>query len=211
MTHDTVFRAAQPQAARVHTGRHRLSTLIRHRAQTSRSWRMASRSRSPRRIRRTRSFTRWISRWSPINGGRRISPRNSSRRATSRYWTTWAIRPTAAATARSASRCTLANDPATAPWGGLPKPTVLVARLTCDCIEHVFSQWARALGSEFFPLEAPAVDAQGSRVVREVEQPVGRASTSAIASSCWSPRCASSSRSSSDAPAASSTRRASRN
>jgi benzoyl-CoA reductase subunit B len=52
--------------------------------------------------------------------------------------------------------CTLANDPATAPWGGLPRPTVLVARLTCDCIEHVFSQWARALGSEFFPLEAPA-------------------------------------------------------
>ena len=52
--------------------------------------------------------------------------------------------------------CTLANDPATAPWGGLPKPTVLVARLTCDCIEHVFSQWARALGSEFFALEAPA-------------------------------------------------------
>jgi benzoyl-CoA reductase subunit B len=52
--------------------------------------------------------------------------------------------------------CTLANDPATAPWGGLPRPTVLVARLTCDCIEHVFAQWARALGTEFFPLEAPA-------------------------------------------------------
>src|SRR5690606_11647374 len=26
--------------------------------------------------------------------------------------------------------CTLANDPATAPWGGLPKPALLVARLT---------------------------------------------------------------------------------
>jgi benzoyl-CoA reductase subunit B len=52
--------------------------------------------------------------------------------------------------------CTLANDPATAPWGGLPKPTVLVARLTCDCIQHVFGQWADALGTEFFPLEAPA-------------------------------------------------------
>jgi hypothetical protein len=52
--------------------------------------------------------------------------------------------------------CTLANDPATAPWGGLPTPTVLVARLTCDCIQHVFGQWAEALGSEFFPLEAPA-------------------------------------------------------
>ncbi|AKH41510.1 benzoyl-CoA reductase/2-hydroxyglutaryl-CoA dehydratase subunit BcrC/BadD/HgdB [Altererythrobacter atlanticus] len=52
--------------------------------------------------------------------------------------------------------CTLANDPETAPWGGLPKPTVLVARLTCDCIQHVFGQWAEALGSEFFPMEAPA-------------------------------------------------------
>ena len=52
--------------------------------------------------------------------------------------------------------CTLDNDPKTAPWGGLPQPTVLVARLTCDCIQHVFGQWAQALGSEFFPLEAPA-------------------------------------------------------
>ncbi|MBN1240933.1 MAG: 2-hydroxyacyl-CoA dehydratase, partial [Gammaproteobacteria bacterium] len=52
--------------------------------------------------------------------------------------------------------CTLAADPDTAPWGGLPRPTVLVARLTCDCIQHVFSAWAEALGSEFFPLEAPA-------------------------------------------------------
>ena len=52
--------------------------------------------------------------------------------------------------------CTLANDPATAPWGGLPKPTMLVARLTCDCIQYVFGQWAEALGTEFFALEAPA-------------------------------------------------------
>ena len=52
--------------------------------------------------------------------------------------------------------CTLANDPASAPWGGLPKPIALVARLTCDCIQHVFEQWAEALGTEFFPMEAPA-------------------------------------------------------
>lgn len=51
--------------------------------------------------------------------------------------------------------CTLDNDPASAPWGGLPKPTVLVARLTCECIRHVFGQWASALDTEFFPLEAP--------------------------------------------------------
>lgn len=52
--------------------------------------------------------------------------------------------------------CTLADEPETAPWGGLPQPTVLVARLTCDCIQHVFGQWAEALDSEFFPMEAPA-------------------------------------------------------
>ncbi len=52
--------------------------------------------------------------------------------------------------------CTLANDSATAPWGGLPQPVALVARLTCDCIQHVFSQWATALKTDFFPMEAPA-------------------------------------------------------
>lgn len=51
--------------------------------------------------------------------------------------------------------CTLANDPGTAPWGGLPKPTIMVARLTCDCIQQVFTQWAAALGTDFFPMEAP--------------------------------------------------------
>ena len=51
--------------------------------------------------------------------------------------------------------CTLDRNPARAPWGGLPKPTVLVARLTCDCIQQVFGQWAEALGTEFYPLEAP--------------------------------------------------------
>jgi len=52
--------------------------------------------------------------------------------------------------------CTLAADPSTAPWSGLPRPIALVARLTCDCIQHVFTLWAKALGSEFFALEAPA-------------------------------------------------------
>jgi benzoyl-CoA reductase/2-hydroxyglutaryl-CoA dehydratase subunit BcrC/BadD/HgdB len=51
--------------------------------------------------------------------------------------------------------CTLDNDPDTAPWGGLPRPTVLVARLTCDCIQRVFQLWADALETTFYPLEAP--------------------------------------------------------
>jgi benzoyl-CoA reductase subunit B len=51
--------------------------------------------------------------------------------------------------------CTLSRDPSIAPWGGLPKPALLAARLTCDCIGRVFSTWAGALGSRFFPLDAP--------------------------------------------------------
>lgn len=52
--------------------------------------------------------------------------------------------------------CSLANDPKTAPWGGLPTPTVMVARLTCDCIQQVFQQWSDVTGADFFPMEAPA-------------------------------------------------------
>lgn len=59
--------------------------------------------------------------------------------------------------------CTLDNDPASAPWGGLPRPTVLVARLTCDCIQRVFELWADALGSKFYPLEAPGWEHKDTR------------------------------------------------
>ena len=51
--------------------------------------------------------------------------------------------------------CTLDNDPERAPWGGLPRPTVITARLTCDCIQRVFTHWARALGTRFYAFEAP--------------------------------------------------------
>ena len=46
-------------------------------------------------------------------------------------------------------------DPAKAPWGGLPKPALVAARLTCDCIQRVFSLWAERFGSEFIALDAP--------------------------------------------------------
>lgn len=49
-----------------------------------------------------------------------------------------------------------------APWGGLPKPALLCARLTCDCMQRVFQQWADHLGAPFFALEAP-----GSAVLPE--------------------------------------------
>ena len=62
---------------------------------------------------------------------------------------------TAAATARWVSRARSTMIRRRRRGADLPKPTVLVARLTCECIRHVFGQWAEALGSEFFPLEAP--------------------------------------------------------
>jgi benzoyl-CoA reductase subunit B len=49
----------------------------------------------------------------------------------------------------------IAGDAAQAPWGGLPKPALLSARLTCDCIQRVFEIWAAKLGAPFVPLDAP--------------------------------------------------------
>jgi benzoyl-CoA reductase/2-hydroxyglutaryl-CoA dehydratase subunit BcrC/BadD/HgdB len=83
----------------------------------------------------------------------------SAKQLSSRYFDVMAAKGYPANSCKYCSlglACTLANDPATAPWGGLPTPTVLVARLTCDCIQHVFGQWAEALGTEFFAMEAPA-------------------------------------------------------
>ena len=51
---------------------------------------------------------------------------------------------------------TIADDPERAPWGGLPKPALLAARLTCDCIQRVFELWARQFGAELILLDAPA-------------------------------------------------------
>ena len=42
-----------------------------------------------------------------------------------------------------------------APWGGLPKPRLLCARLTCDCIHRVFSLWAEAFDAELFEIDNP--------------------------------------------------------
>ena len=48
----------------------------------------------------------------------------------------------------------IAGDPSKAPWGGLPKPSVLSARLTCDCIQRVFETWAASFGAEFVALDS---------------------------------------------------------
>ena len=49
----------------------------------------------------------------------------------------------------------ISGDPAKAPWGGLPKPALLAARLTCDCIQRVFETWAASFGAEFIALDSP--------------------------------------------------------
>lgn len=49
----------------------------------------------------------------------------------------------------------ISGDPAKAPWGGLPKPALLAARLTCDCIQRVFEMWAASFGAEFVALDNP--------------------------------------------------------
>jgi benzoyl-CoA reductase subunit B len=41
------------------------------------------------------------------------------------------------------------------PWGGLPTPRLLCARLTCDCIGRVFALWAEAFGTELFAIDNP--------------------------------------------------------
>jgi hypothetical protein len=46
-------------------------------------------------------------------------------------------------------------DVQTPPWGGLPTPRLLCARLTCDCIGRVFALWADAFGTELFEIDNP--------------------------------------------------------
>jgi len=45
-------------------------------------------------------------------------------------------------------------QPEKGPWGGLPKPTLTVARLTCDAQSKIFDLWSRQFGIPFYPLES---------------------------------------------------------
>lgn len=47
----------------------------------------------------------------------------------------------------------LAGDPGSAPWGGLPTPTILQASLTTDAIRQVYEAWAEHTGAAFYPIE----------------------------------------------------------
>ncbi len=87
--------------------------------------------------------------------------------------------------------CSLANDPASAPWGGLPKPTVLVARLTCDCIQQVFSQWAEVLEHGFLPDGSAGLAAQGCRSGSvHSQRSLGRGVPARPHRPAWRTRCA---------------------
>jgi benzoyl-CoA reductase/2-hydroxyglutaryl-CoA dehydratase subunit BcrC/BadD/HgdB len=44
-------------------------------------------------------------------------------------------------------------QPEKGPWGGLPVPTLAVARLTCDAQAKIFELWSREFGIPFYPLE----------------------------------------------------------
>jgi len=59
--------------------------------------------------------------------------------------------------------CSMNPDKSRAPWGGLPKPSLLCARLTCDCIQRVFSLWAKEFDAPFFALEGPGWDNRDPR------------------------------------------------
>jgi benzoyl-CoA reductase subunit B len=55
------------------------------------------------------------------------------------------------------------GDRSKAPWGGLPRPALLAARLTCDCIQRVFQIWAAALDTDFIALDNPGATHLPSR------------------------------------------------
>jgi len=51
---------------------------------------------------------------------------------------------------------TLDNDPERAPYGGLPKPALILDRLRGDYAQRITSKWASAFGCEAFYLDATA-------------------------------------------------------
>lgn len=47
----------------------------------------------------------------------------------------------------------LETDPSSAPWGGLPRPTILHAVASGDCMRKLFEAWARQVGADCLLLE----------------------------------------------------------
>ncbi|MBU4317023.1 MAG: 2-hydroxyacyl-CoA dehydratase family protein [Proteobacteria bacterium] len=49
--------------------------------------------------------------------------------------------------------CTMDNNPETAPWGGLPKPSIIVGGARTDTEMRILELWAREYGCKFWPME----------------------------------------------------------
>jgi hypothetical protein len=47
----------------------------------------------------------------------------------------------------------LLDEPAGAPWGGLPTPTIFQAPMATDGMRKLFELWARETGAAFYPIE----------------------------------------------------------
>jgi len=47
----------------------------------------------------------------------------------------------------------LDEHPENGPWGGLPKPTLAITRLTCDCQGKLFELFANQYGAAYYPME----------------------------------------------------------
>ncbi|MBQ4507208.1 MAG: 2-hydroxyacyl-CoA dehydratase [Firmicutes bacterium] len=54
--------------------------------------------------------------------------------------------------------CTVANDPETAPWGGLPKPTLIVGSPQLDQTNSIKELWAKEFGCPYFEIECVGED-----------------------------------------------------
>jgi benzoyl-CoA reductase subunit B len=52
--------------------------------------------------------------------------------------------------------CALDNDPGKAPYGGLPRPLLVVDRLRADYPQRVGEQLAKAMGCRYFPVDNPS-------------------------------------------------------
>ncbi len=53
---------------------------------------------------------------------------------------------------------TLETDPEQAPWGGLPRPTVMVTGDVCNSGVKIFELWARRFGIPLFRIESAVID-----------------------------------------------------
>ena len=63
----------------------------------------------------------------------------------------------------------LADDPDSAPWGGLPRPTIIQTATSTDAMRQLFESWAARSGALFLPLER-SVDPRGDIAERWWEQ-----------------------------------------